>query len=84
MGDATEMDFKTVVKKGQHHLRYVESLKERDGKHVLILDFDGFGTDVQPDECLQVTDQLHKMISDEYEATIKEPVYEYMRRTREV
>ena len=78
--DATEMDFKTVVKRGEYELRYMESLQRReDGRYYVILDFDGFAHNVKPDDCLGVTDDLHEMIIQEYRSTIKEPIVEYMR-----
>jgi uncharacterized protein (TIGR04255 family) len=84
LADAVEMDFKTVVKKGKCHLRYSESLKKVGDVYNLILDFDGFSRNVAPEDCLKVTDNLHTIISDEYERTIKEPVYKYMRQKRRV
>lgn len=80
LADTQEMDFKTVVKRGRYYLRYVESLKKVQDEYKLILDFDGFATNVSPEDCLAVTDDLHQLISDEYERTIKEPVKEYMRK----
>ena len=80
---ADEMDFKTVVKRGDYHLRYIESLKKKDDEYKLILDFDGFAKDVDPKDYLNVTDILHTIISGEYEATIKGPVYEYMRQNKQ-
>ena len=83
LADTHEMDFKTVVKKGNYYLRYVESLQKVQDAYKLILDFDGFATNVNPRDCLTVTDDLHQLISDEYERTIKEPVKEYMRKPKE-
>lgn len=84
LGYATEMDFKAVIKSGEYHLRYVESLKKvEDDRYVLMLDFDGFAMNVKPKDYLTVTDNLHTLIADEYEKTIKEPVKEYMRRLKE-
>jgi uncharacterized protein (TIGR04255 family) len=83
LADTQEMDFKTVAKRGNYYLRYVESLQAVQGQYKLVLDFDGFATNVNPTDCLTVTDGLHRLISDEYERTIKEPVKEYMRKQRE-
>lgn len=83
LADTNEMDFKTVVKKGNYYLRYVESLQKVQDAYKLILDFDGFAIGVNPRDCLTVTDDLHQLISDEYERTIKEPVKEYMRKPKE-
>lgn len=81
LADASEMDFKTVVRKGEYHLRYVESLQKIDDGYKLILDFDGFAENIVPEDCLTITDNLHTMISEEYERTIEEPVYKYMQRS---
>jgi len=80
LSDATEMDFKTVIKRGEYNLRYIESLQKTGDKYKLILDFDGFAVNISSQDYLKITDDLHAIISDEYERTIKEPVYEYMRQ----
>jgi uncharacterized protein (TIGR04255 family) len=83
LSTTTEMDFKVVVKRGDYSLRYVESLRKDKEKYKLILDFDGFATTIDPQNYLSVTDNLHELIADEYEKTIKEPVKDYMRRPKE-
>jgi hypothetical protein len=74
------MDFKTVTKAGGYNLRYIESLRRVGSEYRLILDFDGFASDIAATDCLAVTDALHTVISSEYERTIRQPVYDYMRR----
>jgi len=81
--DAEEMDFKTMVKRGNYYLRYVESLQKVQDGYKLILDFDGFATAVKPNDCLVITDDLHDLISSEYEKAIKEPLKQYMRKPKE-
>lgn len=83
IADAIQMSFRTVVKKGSHHITYAESLREIDGEYKLILDFDGFSENIPSEDYLKVTDELHKAISEEYAETIKEPVYEHMRQEQE-
>ena len=83
LADANEMDFKTIVKKGDYYLRYIESLQKVGDTYKLILDFDGFAENIASGDYLKVTDNLHTIISEEYERTIKEPVYQYMRQRRE-
>jgi len=81
--DATEMDFKSVVRRGDSFVRYVESLQRSEGENFkLILDFDGFQERVSSDQYLTVTDHLHDLISDEFEKSIKEPLYNYMRKPK--
>jgi len=83
LATAREMQFIAVVKTGERFLRYAEKYRLVDGQPNLTLDFDGFAESVPPDECLRVTDELHALILSEYERTIKEPVYQYMRRQKE-
>lgn len=80
ISDAQEMRFHTVVKQGNSYLRYVEQLKpEADNTYRLLLDFDGFREKVQAADYLAVTDELREVISSAFEATIRQPVYDYMR-----
>jgi len=80
ISDANEMQFRTVVKRGEFNLIYMETLQKLKDEYKLILDFDGFAQNIKSENCLSVTDKLHEIISEEYEHTIKGPVYEYMRR----
>lgn len=78
--DATEMNFRTIVKRDNVYVRYAESFKQSpDNTYKLILDFDGFSNNIQAEQWLATTDKLHDIISAEFEATIKDPVYRYMR-----
>jgi len=79
--DASEMDFKTVVSRGAYSIRYVESLQKRGDNYIVVLDFDSFTQNVEPINCLKVTDELHKITVEEYSRTIKQPVLEFMRRS---
>jgi len=83
LADVNEMDFKTVIKKGEYYLRYVESLQKVGGEYKLILDFDGFAENINSKDYLIITDNLHTMIIEEFEKTIKKPVYQYMRQKKE-
>jgi uncharacterized protein (TIGR04255 family) len=77
--NSEEMMFRVITKRDNYYLRYIESLqKDEQGDH-LILDFDGFANDILSTEYLTNLDELHNFISEEYERSIKEPVYEYMR-----
>lgn len=80
IADANEMVFRTSVKKGNFYLTYRESLQKQKDEYKLFLDFDGFANNIPSEKYLEVTDKLHEIISQEYERTIKEPVYEYMRK----
>lgn len=82
LADAKEMAFRTVTKRDEYSLIYSESLQQKENEYKLILDFDGFAENIDSNDYLKVTDDLHTIISDEYEKTIKDPVYEYMREIR--
>jgi len=83
LADVDEMDFKTVIKKGEYYLRYVESLQKVRDEYKLILDFDGFANNIDSKDYLVTTDNLHEMIIEEFEKTIKKPVYKYMEQKKE-
>lgn len=78
--NSTEMEFVVVTKKGKQKLRFREKLVQISKKYKLILDFDGFSENIKSDDCLKVTDSLHNLISKEYEKSLKEPVFKYMRK----
>ena len=77
---ADNMQFMTVVKMEKYNLRYVETLVKDEDKYKLVLDFDAFAINIDPNDYLSVTDYLHEIISNEYEKTIKEPIYKLMRK----
>lgn len=77
--DAEEMEFKTVYRYGDCKLRYMEMLKQENGKYDLILDFDSYMSNIDADNYLDITDNMHTIISNEFYKTIREPVYRYMR-----
>jgi uncharacterized protein (TIGR04255 family) len=77
--DAVELNTRFTVKRGDQYVRYIESFQDSPDGMKYILDFDGFAADVPADQYLSTTDQLHNLITDEYQRTIREPVYEFMR-----
>ena len=83
LSNTSEMDFKTVIRKDKYYLRYIESLRKIEDEYKLILDFDGYAQRIASKDYLKVSDELHSIISDEFEKTIKAPVYKYMRKTEE-
>lgn len=86
IADAQEMAFRAVIHKNKngraYNLGYMESLGKMtpDSKNTdaLILDFDGSISDIDAVDYLSITDDLHELIAEEYHATIKQPVYEWM------
>ena len=71
--------FNTVTKKGKYFIRYHEELKKNKEKYSLILDFDSFSGSVDSASYLKVTDELHKIVSDEFKNSIKSPFEKYMK-----
>jgi len=66
---------------GANRLLFSETLsRDAAGQPSLVLDFDGYATDVQTEGWLERADALHELILAEYERSVREPVYEYMRK----
>ncbi len=80
--DALEIALTARSRRGKYFLTFRERLIEESGETSLILDFDGYAENIKKDEVLAVTDSLHDLISKEFEDSIKEPVYRYMRKKR--
>lgn len=77
--DAHEMHFQTVVSRGNNFLRFIEKLIKVNDEYKLILDYDGYCENIDPSDCLNVTDKLHDLIIKEYKQSLRDPVFEYMR-----
>ena len=81
---AIGMDSACVIREDGINIRYSESFQQsEENENILILDFDAFAMDILSNEFLEITDKLHRRISDEYNLTIKKPVREFMRRNIE-
>ncbi|MGC8494414.1 MAG: TIGR04255 family protein [Syntrophobacteraceae bacterium] len=76
---SVEQQYVAFVKHNEYFLRYVETYNAQIDSKSLTLDFDGSANDVPAKECLAVTDKLHDIIEEAYFATIKDPVFKYMR-----
>lgn len=85
IADAEAMTFRTVIKKRDYNLGYIESLEKNDkNEDMLVLDFDGFAKNIENvSSYMDITDDLHKLISAAYAETIEAPVYEWMEKTEE-
>ena len=83
LANAIDMSFKTRIRKDKYFIRYVEALNLQGETFTLTLDMDAYAEGIEPENYLTVTDDLHTIISDEYENTIKDPVYQFMRRPKE-
>jgi uncharacterized protein (TIGR04255 family) len=78
--NAESMEYKATIKYSDLCLNYREAFLKKGESYILILDFDGYKTDIKTEEYLAVSDRLHDLIASEFEKTIKEPVYEFMRQ----
>lgn len=56
------------------YLRYQEIFKDNK----LVIDFDAYKNNINPEEYLQTTDLLYEIVHNKFESTIKEPVREIM------
>lgn len=81
--DATDMQFRATIKRDNYSVRYVESIKSEKEKYKLYLDFDGFASNINAEKCLETTDEIHNIISQEFENSIKAPIFDYMRKKDE-
>jgi uncharacterized protein (TIGR04255 family) len=78
--DAMSIYFSINTVRKNHKLVYQEGLAKNDkGEEKLMLDFDGFETEIPSADFLKVTDELHAIIKEEYFSIIKEPIKHYMR-----
>lgn len=81
--NVSEMEFVSVMKKGDYSLRHAESLTTTENETSFFLDFDASAESIKPDTYLPVVDNLHGLINKEFYSVIKTPVLEYMRTPRE-
>lgn len=78
-----DMQFRITLEAQNCFIRYQEALTISGEKSKYTLDFDGFAIDVDATSYLATLDKLHVMISNEFQKTIKEPVFQYMRKEKE-
>ncbi len=83
ISDAELMHFRILTKKNGFSLNYMETLQPVEDEYKLIMDFDGFSVNINSEEILSVTDNLHDLISVEYHSRIKRPLLHYM-KTKEL
>ena len=77
-----KMEFNTTVKKGNCFLNYSERIITDAETFKIILDFDGYSLNIKSHDYLIIADDLHRLISDEFEKVIKQPIYDYMRNKK--
>lgn len=77
--DCQDTSFKTTIKKGDAFLRYLETIKKIEDKETMIFDFDGFYLNITASDYLSKLDKLHEIVSNEFEASIKDVFINYLR-----
>jgi len=82
INNAEQMLFITVTKKEGYNYVYREELLKKDSEYKLKLDFDCSALDIDKNDILRITDNLHDIISKEFFSIIKEPVKEWMRKEK--
>jgi len=83
LSDSVESKVVSRVKRGEYFFTYNELFRATKDAMTLTLDFDSYAERIESEKCLEVTDHLHEIISEEYEKTLKEPVFAYMRKPKE-
>ena len=73
-----EMRLYIVKDVGDCKIIYQENYLPLNAPKIVVLDFDGYKQNVEFQDCLITTDKLHSIISDEYENSIKKPIFDYM------
>jgi len=77
--DINEMHIYLVKDVADCKIIYQEHYEPQSSPGIVVLDFDGYKQNVVFSDCMVVTDKLHSIISEEFERTIKEPIYRFMR-----
>jgi len=79
--NASELAFVVHTQKSPgNFLRFAESYRVLEGVPQYTLDFDGHTENVPSERYLPVTDILHEIIDVEWRASLREPVFQLMRR----
>ncbi|MBA7540451.1 hypothetical protein ES705_32748 [subsurface metagenome] len=88
LNEVGSMIFETKkVKKGNYYLNYRENfvpVTSEGTKYKFYLDFDSYKEDVDPIDYIEILDDLYKIIHQEWEDSIKQPVKNWMNKLIEV
>lgn len=80
INDASLIQYVIKTKINDIEFNFKEQFINSDNK-IIIFDFDGFKTNIDSSFYLTVADDIHTLISSEFEKTIKKPIIEYMNKT---
>jgi hypothetical protein len=75
-GLADKMMLTALVRRGEFELNYKEELRMPKGttECSLVLHLGAYASNINVNDCMNTTDQLYDIISDEFEKTIRKPV----------
>jgi len=76
---STEIQHLVRTAKGDSFLRLLEKLETDGDRTHLLIDADAYRERIDSSNTLEVTDNLHGILSDAFESIIKEPIKQYMR-----
>lgn len=77
-----EMNFVNNCKLGNRNLQYIEVIRVVDQTAVFFIDIDASAGNVPAESLVDELDKLHELIESQFEATIKEPLKQYMREEK--
>jgi len=72
------MLFETELKRGEFNLIYRERVGFFNDELEMILDFDGYKKDIEVSNYANILEGLHKLIHEEWDKTVKNPVKKWM------
>jgi len=71
------------VRKNDYQLLFQSAIREIDNSYKYIMDFDGYAINVEASNFINVTDDLKRLIKNEFVSNVTENFKQYMRRTNE-
>ncbi len=78
-----KIQFLTTTRRKDYFLTYRESIVKEESTFKYYLDFDGYATNVHVNNYISILDELHELIHNEWENTIKDPVKKFMSEKNE-
>lgn len=69
------------IKREQYNLLFQCGIKKLDVGYKYIMDYDGYATDIEASTCITTTDDLRRLIKNEFLSNITDDFKEHMRRT---
>ena len=71
------------VRKNDYQLLFQSAIREIDDSYKYIMDFDGYAINVEASNFINVTDDLKRLIKNEFISNVTENFKQYMRNTNE-